>query len=140
MVRLRTGLKNKVHALLDKLGISHQFTDLFGPAGRRFLSQLKLRPVYQEELTNYLALVDDIECRIVAATKEIKQQLKPDPRAVLLMTIPGIGHLTAYLLLNEIGDVQRFPTPGKLCAYGGLVPIVRLILNSLERFCPLEVA
>jgi transposase len=89
------------------------------------LSQLKLRPVYQEELTNYLALVDDIECRIVAATKEIKQQLKPDPRAVLLMTIPGIGHLTAYLLLNEIGDVQRFPTPGKLCAYGGLVPIVR---------------
>jgi transposase len=125
LVRLRTGLKNKVHALLDKLGVSHQFADLFGPAGRRFLSQLALRPVYQKELTNYLALVDDIERRIETATKEIKQQLKPDPRAVLLMTIPGIGHLTAYLLLNEIGDIKRFPTPGKLCAYGGLVPIVR---------------
>jgi transposase len=76
-------------------------------------------------LTNYLALIEDIERRIVAATKEIKQQLKPDPRAELLMTIPGIGHLTAYLLLNEIGDIKRFPTPGKLCAYGGIVPIVR---------------
>jgi len=127
------GLKNKVHALLDKLGISHQFADLFGPAGRRFLSQLALRPVYQKELTNYLALVDDIERRIVAATKEIKQQLKPDQRAELLMTIPGIGHLTAYLLLNEIGDVQRFPTPGKLCAYGGLVPIVNRVRSIAGR-------
>jgi transposase len=81
--------------------------------------------VYQEELTNYLALMDDIERRIVAATKEITRQLKPDPRAKLLMTIPGIGYLTAYLLLNEIGDIKRFPTPGKLCAYGGIVPIVK---------------
>jgi transposase len=125
LVRLRTGLKNKVHALLDKLGVSHQFADLFGPAGRRFLSQLKLRPVYQEELTNYLALIDDIERRIVAATKEIKRQLKPDPKAELLMTIPGVGHLTAYLLLSEIGDIKRFPSAAKLCAYGGIVPIVR---------------
>jgi len=125
LVRLRTGLKNKVHALLDKLGISHPFADLFCPAGRRFLDQLQLRPVYQEELTNYLALMDDMEHRIVAVTKEIQRQLKPDPRAKLLMTIPGIGHLTAYLLLNEIGDIKRFPTPGKLCAYGGIVPIVR---------------
>jgi len=125
LVRLRTGLKNKVHALLDKLGIKHPFADLFCPAGRRFLGQLTLRPAYQEELTNYLALIEDIERRIVAATKEIQRQLKPDPRAKLLMTIPGIGHLTAYLLLNEIGDIKRFPTPGKLCAYGGIVPIVR---------------
>jgi transposase len=125
LVRLRTGLKNKVHALLDKLGIKHPFADLFCPAGRRFLSQLKLRPAYQEELTNYLALIEDIERRIVAATREIKRQLKPDPRARLLMTIPGIGHLTAYLLLNEIGDIKRFASPGKLCAYGGIVPIVR---------------
>jgi transposase len=125
LVRLRTGLKNKVHALLDKLGISHPFADLFCLAGRQFLSQLKLRPVYQEELTNYLALMDDMGCRIVTVTKEIQRQLKPDPRAKLLMTIPGIGHLTAYLLLNEIGDIKRFPTPGKLCAYGGIVPIVR---------------
>ncbi|MBM3313542.1 IS110 family transposase, partial [candidate division WOR-3 bacterium] len=46
-------------------------------------------------------------------------------RAKLLMTIPGIGYLTSYLLLNEIGDIKRFPSPGKLCAYGGIVPIVR---------------
>jgi len=125
LVRLRTGLKNKVHALIDKLGVSHQFADLFGPAGRRFLAALELRPAFQQELVNYLALIDDIGQRIMAATKEIKKQLKPDPRAKLLITIPGIGDLTAYLLLNEIGDVKRFSTPGKLCAYGGIVPIVR---------------
>ena len=72
-----------------------------------------------------MALTDDLECRIVVATKAIKRQLKPDARAKLLMSIPGIGHLTAYLLLNEIGDIRRFVTPGKLSAYGGVVPIVR---------------
>ena len=125
LVRLRTGLKNRIHALLDKLGINHPFSDLFGPAGRRFLGGLELRPVYQQELDNYLAVLDTTGLRITAATKEIKSRLKPDPRAKLLMSIPAIGHLTAYLLLNEIGNVKRFPTPAKLCAYGGIVPIVR---------------
>lgn len=125
LVRLRTGLKNKVHALVDKLGIQHTFTDLFCVAGRQFLGRLELRPAYRQELTNYMELIEDIEQRIAAVTKEIKQQLKPDSRAELLMTIPGIGPLTAYLLLNEIGDIRRFPTPGKLCAYGGIVPRVK---------------
>ncbi|MEO0081465.1 MAG: transposase [candidate division WOR-3 bacterium] len=45
LVRLRTGLKNRIHALLDKLNVQHSFTDLFGTAGRRFMAALELRPV-----------------------------------------------------------------------------------------------
>jgi transposase len=40
LVRLRTSLKNRIHALLDKLGIQQSFTDLFGKAGRKFLTIL----------------------------------------------------------------------------------------------------
>jgi len=125
LVRLRTGLKNRVHALLDKLGIQQSFTDLFGTAGRKFLAGVELRPVYRLELDNYLALIDEADERIAGATRAIKGQLKPDPRAGLLMTIPGIAHLTAHLLLYEIGEIGRFPTARQLCAYGGIVPKVR---------------
>ena len=41
------------------------------------------------------------------------------------MDLPGIGRLTAMTLVAEIGDVSRFPTARKLCAWAGLTPTVR---------------
>jgi transposase len=40
------------------------------------------------------------------------------------MTIPGIAQYTAYLILAEIGDINRFSSPKKLTSYAGLVPSV----------------
>lgn len=125
LVRLRTGLKNRVHALLDKLNIQQSFTDLFGTQGRAFLAAVPLRSVYRLELDNYLELIDEAGSRIVAVGRDIKEQLVADPQAELLTTIPGVGILTAYLLLAEIGDIGRFPSAKKLCAYGGIVPMVK---------------
>ena len=125
LVRIRTGLKNRVHAVIDKLGIEHHFSDLFGLAGRKFLRSLQLRPVYQQQLDNYLELMEEVERRLRLVTQQIKASLRPDPRAELLMTIPGVAHITAYLLLWEIGDIGRFRSAKKLCAYAGLVPVTR---------------
>jgi transposase len=41
------------------------------------------------------------------------------------MALPGVGKLTAMTLLAEIGDIGRFPTARKLCAWAGLTPQVR---------------
>ena len=41
------------------------------------------------------------------------------------MALPGTGRLTALTLVAEIGDIGRFPTAGKLCAWAGLTPQVR---------------
>jgi len=40
----------------------------------------------------------------------------------LLTSIPGIGRLTAMILLTEIGDINRFPTLKELSSYFGLIP------------------
>lgn len=122
LVGIGTSLKNRVHALLDKLGIRHGFADLFGKGGREFLAALELREVYRKTLDGYLASLDFIESQVKQATRDIRAMLKADPRAEALMTIPGVGQLTAYLLLSEIGDVGRFLSAKKLCAYSGLVP------------------
>jgi len=42
--------------------------------------------------------------------------------AMLLTTIPGIGFYGALLIISEIGDIHRFPSPEKLCSYARLVP------------------
>lgn len=125
LVRVRAIFKNKVHAILDKLGIGHKYTDLFGLAGLAFLKTVEMRQVYRQELDGYLATIEYLEEKIKEATKAIRVLLKPDSRVKLLMTIPGVGELTAYLLLSEIGDIKRFPTAKKLCSYAGITPIVR---------------
>ncbi|MCA1697885.1 MAG: transposase, partial [Actinobacteria bacterium] len=42
-----------------------------------------------------------------------------------LMTIPGVGAITALALVAVIGDVTRFPSPRHLVGYLGLDPRVR---------------
>ena len=42
----------------------------------------------------------------------------------VIMTIPGIGSTNGGMILGEIGDIHRFPTPGKLLAFAGLDPSV----------------
>jgi transposase len=42
-----------------------------------------------------------------------------------LLTVPGIGPLTATTIYAWVGDVRRFPNAKALAAYAGLVPSVR---------------
>lgn len=41
-----------------------------------------------------------------------------------MITIPGIGPLTAGVILGELGDICRFNSPDQLTAYSGLDPSV----------------
>ena len=59
---------------------------------------------------------------------DIKQQMlfwaKQSPYYDLLLSIPGIGELTAMTILAEIGDIKKFPTSKQLVAFAGLDPSV----------------
>lgn len=41
-----------------------------------------------------------------------------------LLTIPGVGYVTASFIIGEIGDVSSFFSPYKLLAFAGLDPTV----------------
>jgi transposase len=68
---------------------------------------------------------DALAIPVARLEEEIDALAKPDPRVQALMALPGIGKLTAMTLLAEIGDISRFPTARKLCAWAGLTPQVR---------------
>ena len=71
LVRTRTGVKNRLHAILSRYGIRHGFSDLFGKAGRAFLEELELRPIQQLTLVDNLFLIDALNQRIKRVTKRI---------------------------------------------------------------------
>lgn len=131
LVRLRTGLKNKIHALLAGEGVRwHGFSDPFGKRGLLFLRELEIRN--RSALDRYLNILEAMDEEIKGVTKEIELAAKRDKRAQLLMSMPGIGYYSALLIVSEIGDIGRFRSPDKLCSYAGLVPAVHQSGNSLR--------
>jgi len=49
LVKIQSGIKNKMHTILAKNNISHDYTDLFGKAGMAFLHSLSLPENYKIE-------------------------------------------------------------------------------------------
>lgn len=121
LVSIRTGVKNRVHTILAKNNIQHDFSDLFGKSGTVFLKELQLPPIFSMELQGYLQLLEELKCLIDNAQKEIKSVCKESRYTEHLMTIPGISYFSALLLEAEIADINRFKTFKKLCSYAGLV-------------------
>jgi len=120
---LRTGVKNRIQAILHRLGILHDFSDLFGKGGRQFLEHLALPEGSAQALRGYLDIHDILTLSLLSVEAWMKENLKEDEIVRLLMTIPGIGLILAHVIRAEIGESERFPTARHLASYAGLAPI-----------------
>ena len=130
LTRLRTALKNRVHALLARQGVQHGRAELFGPKGRTFLGELSLPEPTRRRLESLLALIADFDRELATVKREIQAHAKTDPRVAVLTQIPGVGAFIALLVIAEVGEVSRFPSARHLASWAGLTPRVR---NSGER-------
>ena len=72
-------------------------------------------------LRRVLALVRD---EVRHADRDVQQVASADPIVRRLQAIPGVGPVLGLMIRAEIGDLSRFPTPGHLASYAGLVPRV----------------
>ena len=128
LVRIRTAIKNKIHAIVDKNRDSYpgleNLSDIFGKTGTFIIANTKIASPDYMILTNYLDLVADINKKIAIVEEEIDKRIAPDKDIELLKTIPGIGSFTAFLLKSEIDDIARFISKEKFTSYAGLIPSV----------------
>jgi transposase len=124
LVRHRSSLKQRVHAVLLTHGKPCPVSDLFGVRGRRLLANLGLPEPWQATIEASLRLIDELDREIGECERELRR-LGADHRYVpLLCTVPGISWVLAYTIAAEIGDIHRFATPRKLAGYSGLCPRV----------------
>jgi transposase len=124
LVRHRSSLKQRVHAVLLTHGRPCPVSDLFGLRGRQLLAQLDLPEPWQGTIDASLRLIDELDREISDCERELRR-LGADHRYVpLLCTVPGISWVLAYTIAAEIGDIERFASPRKLAGYSGLCPRV----------------
>ena len=125
LVKLQTSVKNRVHAILTLHGVSDcPVTDLFGRAGRKWLSELQLPDIARQSIDGLLTILDVLHQRILEANRLVERRAKRSADARRLQGIPGIGWFGALLILAEVGDVRRFPDEHHFVSYAGLVPSV----------------
>jgi transposase len=125
LVKIRSSLKCRIHSLLDREGINtSHYSDLFGKKGLAFLKSLSLGYPLSQTLKGYINLIEELTSLIEEIQASIKLTIKENSLASLLLTIPGIGFFTTYLILCEVVDINRFLTPKKLASYIGIVPSI----------------
>jgi transposase len=139
LVRLRTSLKNRIHATLITFGHPVPVSDLFGASGRDLLARLEVPDPWATTLARNLVLVDELEREIGRCETELRTAGADHPDVPLLVTVPGIGAILGYTIAAEIGDIGRFANPKRLAGYTGLCPRVYQS-GSTDRRGPLSKA
>jgi len=124
IVKLRSMTKNKVHALVDRNGLKHEFSDLFGKSAMQWLKSLELSGLDRLMLDNYLMHLESLNMQIERVDAEITARATIDKDVRLLLSLTGVSVYTALLIKSEIGSIDRFPSYKKLISWAGLAPSV----------------
>jgi transposase len=114
--RLCTGIKNRTKSEFRKRDVELD-VNLGTMKGRKAAFGLGIFEVNQN--VELLELMDKQTKEIEAMLERKYGEVKP---VKLLMSIPGVGFISAFTLYAEICDVKRFANPEKLAHYAGLVP------------------
>jgi transposase len=71
-----------------------------------------------------VAVLKPLVAQIAALTRRIEAFVESLPDGQIIMSFPRAGHVCAAQILAELGDVrERFPTPDRLAAEAGAVPV-----------------
>jgi transposase len=125
LVRQRTSLVNRIHAQLHTRGLSLARGRLLTRAGREWLRAVAWPHLALEQrrlVRTHLRLIAQLRPLVRALDRRIAQVAAMLPEAQLVQTVPGIGPHRALLLCAELLPISRFPSPGHVASYAGLVP------------------
>jgi transposase len=129
LVALQTATKNRIHAMFHRNGVFHEFSDLFGGAGRMFLIQIcvnglegYLSPQALEAFRGHILLLDQVRKQLAHITRVLRGQLEKTPLIRRLKTIDGFGLILSHVLMAEMGDIKRFRNHKSLASYSLLAP------------------
>jgi transposase len=129
IVQVRTALINRLRAVLLRQGVVDR-RRLARTRSDAWLEQLSLPPRAAASLAGLRRLLTMVRAEVAQTDREVLAAASRDPIAQQLQAIPGLGPVLSLMVRAEVGALQRFPTPGHLASYAGLVPCVD---NSARR-------
>jgi transposase len=122
-LQTRTARINAVRGHLREFGITIPMgSGRVLPEARAALDR-DLVPTYlRAALEDVLVEIETLHAKAEALRAELERLAESMPDAGLLLTVPGVGVLTATALVAFVGDVRRFRSGRDFAAYLGLTP------------------
>ena len=121
----RTRLKNQVHTLLYRIHnteYAKMYKDPFSLKALRFWRNAKPKcdPFLLKTMRRKVRRLLDIHVEVTDLEKDMKTLL--DAGGYTIQTASGCGMVLASTIIGEIGDINRFTSPGALSKYAGCSP------------------
>ena len=117
--------RHRLGKLLLRRGLHHQGRN-WTRGHRQWLNSLRwTHAAEQAVVDDYLLAIDHTEARLIELDARLAEVAETEPYRTLvgwLRCFRGIDTLTAILILAELHDFRRFPSPRALMAFLGLVP------------------
>jgi transposase len=136
-----TKLVNEIGSQLRSWGVIVEYS-LLSVKGKTLIEEYKAR------LPELSRVVLDMWLEMLAKAQQTEKELEElvqaevakDEVCQILMSIPGVGPITALVVRAEIGDISRFGSAEALVNYCGLAPSVSqssesIYYGKLNRFC-----
>jgi transposase len=121
LVRQRCELESQVRGLLKNFGLRCRVTK-----GRSFDQSVRAlaarHAVLQSVIVPMLAVWSALCLQIAVLSRGVQQRTKNDAACRRLMTMPGVGPMTALAFRSAIDDPARFKHSASVGAYLGLTP------------------
>ena len=131
LVKDITRYKNRIKSFLYFHGIEipESFIKSSSHWSKRFTDWLESIEMTEKSGLDSLKLLIDtvktLRASLLKTTKQIQELSKTqhyNERIVLLRSVPGIGLITAMILLTELENIERFGNIDQLCGFVGLIP------------------
>lgn len=122
-LRTRTARINAVRGHLREFGVtipvgpSHVI-----PRARAALDDGVVPAYLAHALEDVLSEIEQLHVKAEHLRRELERLAQHMPDALFLMSVPGIGVLTATAMLAFVGDIRRFRSGRDFAAYLGLTP------------------
>jgi hypothetical protein len=107
LMKMRTEVKNRIHALLDKHDLTHSYSDLFGKEGVEWLRSLNLPSIDQQILQSNLQVLETLNEHVRNADIQIAKDAVNENQAKLLMTMPGAPRKRSCAISNKRAGVPQ---------------------------------
>lgn len=111
-----TATKCRIHSVCTQRG-SHKTAE-------RPLHKAGREALYTKEsgLYEMFQSLEEIKTHVTNLEKRIADTIIGTTTYAILLSLPGIGPITAAAIYAEVGDFKRFKTPGTLISYAGIYP------------------
>lgn len=122
LIKSRNAMANQLRGMLKLFGL--RMGNVTTPAKRRerlealFGQRPDLRPVF----ASLIESIEALDAQISRSLKLLEKRAGGDPICTRLMSVPGVGPVTALVFKSSIEDPARFSRSSDAGAYAGLVP------------------